>query len=194
MADEAGDVVVLAGGPAHKLQSGRLLPEEVRDGDGGARRRPPGALLLWPAVHQAQKGPSEGIAGAGDDLHFGGSGDAGQGFAAEAQGVDVGQVLGLAQLARGVAVESHRQVAFGDALAVVGHTDEAEAASAHFDRYLAGPGVEAVLDQLLHHGRRPLHDLTGSYESRYTRGENIDSQLGELTSSAHSSTEPVPLQ
>ena len=46
-----------------------------------------------------------------------------------------------------------------DAMAVVGDLDELEAAVLYDDVYGGGMGVEAVLDELLHGGDRPLDDL-----------------------------------
>ena len=56
-----------------------------------------------------------------------------------------------------------------DAMAVVGDLDELEAAVLYDDVYGGGMGVEAVLDELLHGGDRPLDDLSG--------GDAVDDRL-----------------
>ena len=49
----------------------------------------------------------------------------------------------------------------GNAAAVVAHAREPHAAGLDFDLDALRAGVEAVLDQLLDDGRRPLDDLAG---------------------------------
>ena len=56
-----------------------------------------------------------------------------------------------------------------DAVAVVGDLNELEAAVFYDDIYGRGVGVEAVLDELLHGGDRPLDDLSG--------GDAVDDRL-----------------
>ena len=56
-----------------------------------------------------------------------------------------------------------------DALDAVGDLDELEAAVLYDDVYGGGMGVEAVLDEILHGGDRPLDDLSG--------GDAVDDRL-----------------
>jgi hypothetical protein len=59
-----------------------------------------------------------------------------------------------------------RQVVALDAAAVVGHPDQPAAALLQCHVDARGAGVEAVLDQLLHHAGRPLN--------HFARGEFVD--------------------
>ena len=110
-----------------------------------------------PAMRQA---PSASRA-AGGDLQARDRGDAGQGLAAEAQGGDGLQVREAGDLAGGVAGQGQGQLVGGNAGAVVAHPQELDPALFQVDLDAVGPGVEAVLDQLLGHRGRALHHLAG---------------------------------
>ena len=88
-------------------------------------------------------------------------GDRRERLAAEAVGQDPLEVVARGDLAGGVALERQASVLGRHAAAVVGDRDPVPAAVPHLDPQPARPGVEGVLDQLLHHGGRPLHDLSG---------------------------------
>ena len=106
--------------------------------------------------------------------HLGHRGDRGQGLAAEAQRADVLQVVGLGQLAGGMALERQQRLGGRDALAVVDHPHQPPAALAHLDADLVRAGVQAVLDQLLDRRGWPLHDFTGGDAAGYFGGKNAD--------------------
>jgi len=77
----------------------------------------------------------------------------------EAQRVDRRQVLGRGQLAGRVRGQRQLQLLFGDAAAVVGDADQLDPALFNNDVDPRRPRVDAVLDQLFHHRRRPLDHL-----------------------------------
>jgi hypothetical protein len=87
--------------------------------------------------------------------------DAGQGLAAEPERPDPLQILGRAELARGMRRHRQRQILGLDAAAVVHDPHQRDPALLERHVDAAGPGVERVLQQLLDHARRPLHDLAG---------------------------------
>jgi hypothetical protein len=56
--------------------------------------------------------------------------------------------------------------------AVVAHADQADAAFLEIDVDAARAGIERVLDEFLHHRRRPFDDLA--------RGDLVDEGVGKL--------------
>ena len=93
------------------------------------------------------------------ERHFRHGRDAGERLPAEAVGEDLLQVLGRGDLGGGVALEAEHGVHRAHAAAVVDDLDERAPGVGHDDGDLARARVHGVLHQLLHHGRRPLHDL-----------------------------------
>jgi len=93
-------------------------------------------------------------------------GDRRQRFAAETQRGDPLEILGRAQLARGVVLEGEQGVLVAHPLAVVPDGDALPSAPRHLDVDAGGAGVERVLHELLDDGRRPLHD--------FARGDLVD--------------------
>jgi len=71
------------------------------------------------------------------------------------------EVIGLGDLARGVALEGEQRVVARQAAAVVLHAQERPPTVAKFHLDPRGAGVEGVFDQLLHHRGRPLDHLAG---------------------------------
>ncbi len=74
---------------------------------------------------------------------------------------DGGEVIESGDLAGGVAADRERQLLGGDAAAVVAHAHEADAAALDVDLDAVRAGIEAVLDQLLDDGGRPLDHFAG---------------------------------
>ena len=64
------------------------------------------------------------------------------------------------------------QLVLGNAAAVVDHADHAEPAAGRCDLDARSTGIERVLDQFLHHARRPLDYLAG--------GDLVDHRFCEL--------------
>ena len=88
-------------------------------------------------------------------------GDRGQRLAPEPQRGDPEQVLGLGKLARRMGLERQRQVFRGHPLPAIGHPDQILPPPLH--RHVDPPRtrVDRVLQQFLHHARRPLDHLAG---------------------------------
>ena len=72
-----------------------------------------------------------------------------------------------------------------DALAVVGHPNEAESALPYLDRHVAGTGIEAVIYQLLHHRGWALHHLAGGDKDGHVGRKNANGQRLKLTLHPH---------
>ena len=81
------------------------------------------------------------------------------------------ELLETGDLAGGVARERQRQFVAGDAAAVVGDGDPADAAAVEPHLDVAGAGIEAVLHQFLHNRSRPLDHLAG--------GDLADEDIGQ---------------
>ena len=94
-----------------------------------------------------------------------------QRLAAKAERRDGNKIL-VGELRGGVALDRQRQIGARHALAVVGDADEPPPAAVGEDVDAARAGIERVLDQFLHHARRPLHHLA--------RGDAVDDGFGEL--------------
>ena len=74
---------------------------------------------------------------------------------------DALEVVDGGDLAGRVTRQRERQLIALDAAAVVAHAAQSRAALFDLDLDAARAGIEAVLDQLLEHGRRALDDLAG---------------------------------
>jgi hypothetical protein len=85
--------------------------------------------------------------------------DTRQRLTAEAVRDDALEVGETRELARGVSLESARGVLRVHPDAVVGHHDARDAATLDLEVAARRLGVERVLDELLHHARRPLDHL-----------------------------------
>jgi hypothetical protein len=92
-------------------------------------------------------------------------------LAAEAERADVEEVV-VRKLGGGVTLDRKRKVGARHAGAVVAHPNEPPPAAVGHHLDAGRTGVERVLDQLLHHARRPLHHLA--------RGDAVDDAFGEL--------------
>ena len=66
-----------------------------------------------------------------------------------------------------------REILPRHAAAVIPHLDETAPAVAEDGFHLSRPGIERIFHQLLDHGRRPLHHLTG--------GDAVDEGFGQTT-------------
>ena len=104
-------------------------------------------------------------------------GDRRQRFAAEAERADAEQIVGLADLAGGMAGHGERQLVGRDAAAVVGDADQLAAPLLHRDVDPRRAGVDRVLQQLLDDARRPLDHLAG--------GDLVDDARRELVDGGH---------
>ena len=88
-------------------------------------------------------------------------GDRGQRLAAKAERADAEQIVGVGDLAGGVAGDGQRQLVGRDAAAVIDDADQLDAPllDSHVDPRRAG--VDGVLQQLLDDAGRPLDHLAG---------------------------------
>ncbi len=68
-----------------------------------------------------------------------------------------------------------RQVLWENSTAVVTHADQPRAATLDHDVDVGGAGVEAILHELLHHGRRALDDLACGDLVYELGGKDVDS-------------------
>jgi hypothetical protein len=104
------------------------------------------------------------------DGHLGHTADRGHRLAAEPEGADPEQVVGVLQLAGGVAGEHERQVGRVDPVPVVHDADQLAPALFEVDVDSGSSGIDRVLKQLLDDGRRPLDHLAGGDLGDYGRG------------------------
>ena len=92
---------------------------------------------------------------------LGDTADGGQGFAAEAKGVDVAEIPDLVQFAGGVAGEGQGQIVGVDATAVIDDLDEVAAAVPHFDVEACAASINGVLQQFFDDAGGSFDDLAG---------------------------------
>ncbi len=95
---------------------------------------------------------------------------------------DVEQVL-VGELGGGVPLHRQRQIGRAHAGAVVGHTDQRQTAGRRHHLDVGGPGIERVLDELLHHAGGPFDHLAG--------GDAVDGRRAQL---ANGHLRPVDLR
>ena len=131
--------------------------KQLFDFDGGALAPRHRAQLAGPAVEQI------GIIQAASPRQYCAISygiDSGQRFAAKAHGRHALQVVQVADLAGGVALEGDGQLVAQDALAVVFHADQAHTAGQQPQGDLGGAGVQRVVHQFTHHAGGALYDFT----------------------------------
>ena len=164
-----------------ELAPRRRVVEQVRHFHRGAARMGcrPAALLL--AAGDGELGAAV-TARCRDDGQPGNGGDAGQRFAAETQSGDALQICRGFDFAGGEAAHRQTQVLGVHAAAIIAHHDAFHAAALDGDGDGAGIGVEAVLQELLHDGRRPFHHLAG--------GDLVGDELREFADARHGYQEP----
>src|ERR1019366_1616009 len=100
-----------------------------------------------------------------------------QGFAAEPQGGNRKQILDVAQLAGGVALEGQQRIVAQHAAAIVDDADQPAAAGFHFHAHFHRAGVEGVFEQLLDHRGGTLHHFSG--------GDFVGDLVGKDADAAH---------
>ncbi len=105
---------------------------------------------------------------------MGDAADGGEGLAAEAEGADAEQVVGVAELAGGVAGEGQRQVVGGDAAAVVGDADQLGAALLQVDVDALRAGINGVFEEFFDDAGGPFDDLAGGDLGDDTRWQLLD--------------------
>ena len=95
-------------------------------------------------------------------------------FSAKAQSCNVQQVIGVANLRSGVALESQHGVVAHHAAAVVGYLDELLSAGFDVHANALRTRVQRILQQLFDYRRRTLHYLAGGDFVGDIVGENVD--------------------
>ena len=173
-----GDGAGLDAGGAQEAGPHGGVEEEIAHVDGGAGAAGRFLDALHAARQHAQAASRGPVGGRGLDDHARHGGDRGKRLAPEAEGVDVAQVLGVADLAGGVAVQAHEKVLADHAATVVGDADAALAAPFDRHRHRAGTGVQRVLDQFLHDRGRPLDDFAGRDLVRDVVRQDADARAG----------------
>jgi len=169
--EPAGDVTRLGRGALQELAPCRHLTEQLGDLErralGARHGADPSDSGTLPHQLRAQRFalPARAHAHARDRS------DARQRLAPEAERADALQVARFPDLAGGVAQERPLRVAARHAAAVVLHRDLVQPAAADGDANLCRPGVQRVLDQLLHDRRRALDHLA--------RGDLVHELVGQ---------------
>lgn len=168
------DVRVLGGFRAEEFAAGGEVEEEVSDFDDRAVGIAAVADVDEFAAVYFDLGAGEGVGLFGGEAEAGDAGDAGEGFAAEAEGVDGGEVFFGADFAGGVAFEAEHRVFAIHAGAVVDDFDEGCATALNVDFDVEGTGVEAVFDQFANDGSGAFNDFTGGHLAGEGVGEDAD--------------------
>src|SRR5579884_124977 len=176
--DGLDDHRALARVRSQELAARGRVEEEVLHRDRGAVRAAGGTGGFAPPAGDDDPRGRLRAAGTRDHRDPRDRGDARERFSPEPVRAHPREVGGRANLARREALEREGQLARGDPVAVVGDADQALARALDLNRDAARPGVEAVLDELLHDGRGPLHDLAGGDALRRARREDLDRGAG----------------
>ena len=138
-----------------------MVRKEAANGDAGAAGAADGSFLDDALVAGEDLAAGLALGGDGPEGQLRHGGDAGEGFAAEAEGLDAGEVVDGGQLAGAVAFDGEGDLVGRDAAAVVGDLDERLAALFDGDVNAAGAGVEGVVEELADDGGGALDDLAG---------------------------------
>ena len=155
------DVAFLGGEGAEELAARGDVAEEVAHRDASAGRRAAVRHLGQRAGVDDEPGAGLVVGAAGDEREARDGGDGGNGLAAEAERVDALDVVHVADLRGGLALEGEEGVFARHAAAVVAHGDEVSPAGDDNDVDARGAGVDGVLHQLLQDGRRAFDHLAG---------------------------------
>ena len=161
MGDRIGHEGAFAGILFQELHTSGGVIEEVLHPDGGAdaagTRLDGGGITALDAV---DRGAFVRL-GAGQHLHPRHAGNGSQCLAAEAEGMDMVQVVLRLNFTGGVADERRGDVLRLDAGAVVADLDQLDTAGFDGHRNLRCTGIDGIFQQLLDHRCGPLNDLTG---------------------------------
>ena len=156
---QLGDVPHLRRRRLEELAPRWRVGEQVHDLDARTGCGTGGAHLFDLAAARQHLCAAQIARAAGDERRGRHSGDAGQGLATKPESGDVKEIVHARDFTGGVAREGAHGIVGVRALAVVGDGDEPDAGIFQLDANVAGAGVERVLDQLLDHRGRPLHDF-----------------------------------
>ena len=162
---------------AEKFAPGRSVEEQIGNGNGGPARQGRIIHMQDPAARNFDLCPSGLIACRGFQRHAGHGSNRRQRLSAKAKGGNREQIVGGAQLGSGVAFEGEQRVIAIHSVAVVGNANQLPSARLNLDSNAAGASVEGVLQQLLHHRGRPVHNLA--------RGDLVGNLVGKYADAAH---------
>ena len=115
----------------------------------------------------------------GDRMDRGDRGDRGECFPTETHGVDMKEVVGVFDLARGVTGDGEQHIVGMNAFAVIDDTDEFAPPFDDIDLNARGKRIETVLHQLF--------DDTGGTFDHFARGDLVDDVSVELINAGHNS-------
>ena len=144
-----------------KLPAGRYVFKEVPHDEGGAVRGADLRKILFNSALDLIMHCHQRSRRLRDQLHPGDARDGGQRLAAEAEGLDALEIPGIPDLRGGMPKEGIPHILPGDAGAVVRHPDHRDAAVPDLHRHRGAPGIDGILQKLLHHAERALDHLTG---------------------------------
>src|SRR5258706_102296 len=108
---------------------------------------------------------------------MGDCGDARQRFAAKTEARDAFEIVERGDFAGGMARDGQAQLRLADAAAVVADFEELGAAGRELHANVVRAGVEAVFEQFLQRGRRPLDN--------FSRGDLVDQKVGQHANGGH---------
>ncbi len=175
--DQRGDVRQFGLLGAQEFPARGHVEEEIAHGDGGAaaERRFLAAQHLAAGDFDARAGGLLRRPRLEQQARDGGDGR--QRLAAKPERGDGEQILDVAQLAGGVALEGQQGVVAQHAAAIVDDADQAPAAGFDFDAEIGGAGVERVFEQFLDDRSGPLHHFAG--------GDLVGDLVGKNADAAH---------
>ncbi|MBK7330146.1 MAG: hypothetical protein IPI85_13995 [Dehalococcoidia bacterium] len=146
---------------AEELAPGGNTQEKVPDGDRGAARGWPRGPPDDPAFNQGGGDAHRLGLDAGDNLEVRGGGDGGEGFAAEAESVDVAEVVEIGDLRGGMAFEGEFEFFRLNTAAVISDADEGKATFFDFEGDAGGARIDGVIQQFPDDGNGAFDDLPG---------------------------------
>ena len=168
------DVGKLRGLRAQEFPSGGHIEEKRAHLDGGAAGAAVVTHLDELAAIHLHLGADERVFFTRGQAEAAHAGDARHRLAAEAEGVDGGEVVFCADFARGVAFEAKHRVLAVHAAAVIDDFEHRHATTLGVDLDVARTGIEAVFYQFSHDGGGPFHDLPGRHLAGECVGKNAD--------------------
>ena len=148
----------------HEFHAGRGVEKQIPNDDGGAIGATHLGFFGDLAGLQVEAGAAEIVSGFGHQIDAADGSNGSQGFAAEATGINGGQIICGAELGGGVPQKCGAGILGFHAAAVIGDPQEGHAAVADLHRYFGGTGVYGIFQQFLDHGCGPFHHLTGGDE------------------------------
>ena len=158
---DGADVSFLGGECAEELAACGDVAEEIAHLHACAGRRTAVGNLGEGAGVDDEAGAGFVVRAARDEGEARDGGDGRDCLAPEAEGVDVFDVVDVADLRRGLPLEGEKRIVARHSAAVVAHGHEVTSAGDYSDVDARRAGVEGVLEQFLEDGRWPLDDLSG---------------------------------